>query len=133
MAVRGSSLIGARLGHYEIRSVIGSGGMGDVFRADDTKLGRPVAVKLLAEDLVSASARQRFQREAQLASSLNHPHILTVHDAGEFEGRQYLVTEFVDGGTLQEWAFASPRSWRHIIDVMVGVADALAMAHAAGI
>jgi len=133
MAVRGSSLIGARLGQYEIKSVLGSGGMGDVYRADDTKLGRPVAIKLLAEDLVSASARQRFQREAQLASSLNHPHILTVYDVGEFDGRQYLVTEFVDGGTLQEWAFASPRTWRNSVDLMVGVADALATAHAAGI
>src|SRR5262249_12618518 len=65
-----------------------SGGMGDVYRALDTKLNRSVAIKVLSADVADASARRRFQREAQMASSLNHPHILTVHDAGEFEGRQ---------------------------------------------
>ena len=68
-----------------------------------------------------------------MASSLNHPHILTVHDAGEFEGRQYLVTEFVDGGTLKDWARAEKRTWREIVGLLVGVADGLAAAHAAGI
>ena len=85
---------GIRLGPYEIVAPIGAGGMGEVFRAHDTKLNRPVAVKLLSDDLADAAARRRFQREAQMASSLNHPHILTVYDAGEIEGRQYLVTEF---------------------------------------
>ena len=68
-----------------------------------------------------------------MASSLNHPHILTVYDAGEFEGRQYLVTEFVDGGTLKDWASAEKRTWRQIVELLVGVADGLAAAHAAGI
>src|SRR5260370_30122636 len=68
-----------------------------------------------------------------MASSLNHPHILTVHDAGDFEGRQYLVTEFVDGGTLKDWAHAENRTWREIVTLLVGVADGLATAHAAGI
>src|SRR5213594_430345 len=77
--------------------------MGTVYRALDTKLNRPVALKFLSDDLADTSARRRFQREAQTASSLNHPHILTVYDAGEFEGRQYLITEFVDGGTLKSW------------------------------
>jgi eukaryotic-like serine/threonine-protein kinase len=107
--------------------------MGEVYRALDTKLNRRVAVKFLSDDLADSSARRRFQREAQLASSLNHPHILTVHDAGEFDGRQYLVTEFVDGGTLKEWALRETRTWRHVAELLVGVADGLATAHAAGI
>src|ERR1051326_4064854 len=85
-----------KLGPYEIVEPIGAGGMGEVYRALDTKLNRPVAVKLLAEDLADSAAYRRFQREAQMASSLNHPHIVTVHDFGEIEGRQYLVTEYVD-------------------------------------
>src|SRR6202795_2082580 len=101
---------GTQLGSYRIESQLGEGGMGTVYRALDTKLNRPVAIKFLSADLVDAVARRRFQREAQMASSLNHPHILTVHDAGEFEGRQYLVTEFVDGGTLKDWAKAEKRT-----------------------
>jgi len=107
--------------------------MGTVYRALDTKLNRPVAIKVLSDELADASARRRFQREAQMASSLNHPHILTVHDAGEFEGRQYLITEFVDGGTLKDWARAQKRSWREVVELLIGVADGLATAHAAGI
>src|SRR6478736_3102455 len=97
------SLIGQRLGAYEVQAQIGAGGMGVVYRALDTSLNRPVAIKLLFDELATPEARRRFQREAQTASSLNHPHILTVHAAGELEGRQYLVTEFVDGGTLRDW------------------------------
>jgi serine/threonine protein kinase len=106
--------------------------MGTVYRAFDTKLNRPVAIKFLSSDLADADARRRFQREAQLASSLNHPHILTVHDAGEFEGREYLVTEFVDSGTLKDWA-RGKHSWRQVVELLAGVADGLAAAHAAGI
>src|SRR5689334_15865532 len=95
---------GIRLGSYEVLAPIGAGGMGTVYRAMDRKLNRPVAVKVLSSDLADLAARRRFQREAQMASSLNHPHILTVYDVGEFEGLQYLVTEFVDGGTLRDWA-----------------------------
>jgi len=124
---------GTHLGPYEIAAMIGAGGMGEVYRATDTKLNRPVAVKFLADELADAIARQRFQREAQMASVLNHPHILTVFDVGEFEGRQYLVTEFVDGGTLREWATAEKRSWQQVVELLTGVADALATAHGAGI
>jgi Tol biopolymer transport system component/predicted Ser/Thr protein kinase len=124
---------GTQFGPYRIEHVLGEGGMGVVYRALDTKLNRPVAVKLLSDDLADAAARRRFQREAQMASSLNHPHILTVHDAGDFDGRQYLVTEFIDGGTLKDWMVAQKRSWRQSVELMVGVADALAAAHAAGI
>src|ERR1700685_1260220 len=104
--------LGPEIGPYRIEAILGEGGMGVVYRALDTKLNRPVAIKFLFEELADAAARRRFQREAQTASSLNHPHILTVHDAGEFEGRQYLVTEFVDGGTLKDWANREKRTWR---------------------
>src|SRR5579863_393873 len=124
---------GFQLGTYRIEAPIGEGGMGVVYRALDTKLNRPVAVKFLSNELADAEARRRFQREAQLASALNHPHILTVYDAGEFEGRQYLVTEFVDGGTLKSWAKQEPRTWRQIVELLTGVADGLAAAHQAGI
>src|SRR5215831_12470236 len=122
---------GLRLSTYEIVVHIGSGGMGDVYRARDTKLNRSVAIKVLSAELADASARRRFQREAQMASSLNHPHILTVHDAGEFEGRQYLVTEYVDGFTLREWGRREKPSVRRIVDLAIGIAEALACAHQA--
>ena len=111
---------------------LGAGGMGVVYRARDTKLNRLVAIKFLSETVADAAARGRFQSEAQTASSLNHPHILTVHDVGELDGRQYLVTEFVDGGTLREWAGVE-RTWPQIVELLVGVADGLAAAHVAGI
>src|ERR1700675_1325757 len=123
-----------QIGVYQVEAApLGAGGMGEVFRALDTKLNRPVAIKFLSDGLADPAARRRFQREAQTASSLNHPHILTVHDAGEFEGRQYLVTEFVDGGTLRDWARAAKRGWRQTIELLTGVADGLAAAHHAGI
>jgi serine/threonine protein kinase len=126
-------VIGQRLGVYELQAPLGEGGMGVVYRALDTKLNRPVAIKFLSDELADPAARRRFQREAQTASSLNHPHILTVHDAGEFDGRQYLVTEFVDGGTLKDWAQGTKRSWRQTLELLIGVADGLAAAHQAGI
>src|ERR1700732_3737948 len=124
---------GTQIGVYRIESTLGQGGMGVVYRALDTRLNRPVAIKFLSDQLATAAARRRFQREAQMASALNHPHILTVHDAGEFEGRQYLVTEFVDGGTLKDWANAEKRTWRQTVELLTDVADGLAAAHAAGI
>jgi len=124
---------GTQVGYYVIEAQLGEGGMGTVYRALDTKLNRPVAIKVLSDDLADAAARRRFQREAQMASSLNHPHILTVHDIGEFEGRQYIVTEFVDGGTLKDWAQREKPGWRQIVELLTGVADGLAAAHAAGI
>jgi serine/threonine protein kinase len=95
----GALRAGLLVGVYRLTAPLGEGGMGVVFGAVDTKLQRPVAIKFLSNRLADADGRRRFQREAQLASSLNHPHILTVHDVGEFEGSQYLVTELVDGGT----------------------------------
>ncbi len=124
---------GERVGRYELMSLLGSGGMGEVFRALDTQLGRHVAVKFLSAHIADPSARRRFQQEAQMASALNHPHILTVHEAGELGDRQYLVTELVDGGTLGDWARDSERTWRQVVTMLVGIADALAAAHDAGI
>jgi Tol biopolymer transport system component len=121
---------GTLVGVYRIETALGEGGMGKVFRALDTRLNRPVAIKFLSDELADAAARRRFQREAQTASSLNHPHILTVHDVGEFDGRQYIVTEFVDGGTLKHWATAEKRTWRQTVELLTGVADGLAAAHA---
>jgi serine/threonine protein kinase len=121
-----------RLGVYIVQTPLGVGGMGVVYRAVDTKLNRPVAIKFLSDHLAGAAAHRRFQREARTASSLNHPHIVTVHDAGEFEGRQYLVTELVDGGTLREWA-RGQHSWRETVELLIGVADGLAAAHDAGV
>src|SRR5439155_21394559 len=122
-----------RRGTSHLQSLLGAGGMGVVYRALDSKLNRAVAIKFLSDALADPAARRRFQREAQTASSLNHPHILTVHDAGEFEGRQYLVTEFVDGGTLRGWEQEASRGWRQTIELLTGVADGLAAAHQAGI
>jgi Tol biopolymer transport system component/predicted Ser/Thr protein kinase len=124
---------GAELGQYRIEGPIGEGGMGVVFRGLDTKLNRPVAIKVLSDELADAAARRRFQREAQMASSLNHPHILTIYDVGEIDGQQYLVTELVDGGTLKKWLREQSRSWQDVASLLTGVADGLATAHSAGI
>jgi TolB-like protein len=126
-------LTGQQLGTFVVQEPIGTGGMGVVYRAVDTNLNRIVAIKFLSDEWATPAARRRFQREAQTASSLNHPHILTVHDAGEVDGRQYLVTEFVDGGTLRQWMRRTPHEWRPTIELLIGVADGLATAHDAGI
>jgi len=123
---------GTELGSYRVESVLGEGGVGVVYLALDTKLNRRAAVKFLSDQVADASARRRFQREAQMASSLNHPHIVTVYHAGEFNDRQYLVTELMDGGTLRQWAKRT-RSWRQIVELLICVADALAAAHAVNI
>jgi serine/threonine protein kinase/tetratricopeptide (TPR) repeat protein len=132
--VAGGSLLaaGTLIGTYRIDGPLGAGGMGIVYRATDTKLNRPAAIKVLPENLADPEARRRFQREAQMVSSLNHPHIVTVYDAGEYQDRQYLITEYIDGGTLRQWA-AQPRGWQKIVELLIGVADGIAVAHEAGI
>lgn len=114
---------GERLGHYVIESELGAGGMGQVFRARDTRLQRPVAIKVLTGEIADQMARHRFEREALAASALNHPHIVTVHEAGEADGHPYLVTEIVDGGTLDDWAMSTRPTWRHVADLLADVAD----------
>ena len=125
--------VGDRLGPYEIVGEIGAGGMGKVYRARDTRLNRSVAIKFLASDVADEEARRRFVQEAKTTSSLNHPHILTVHEVGEVEGQQYLVCEYADAGTLREWARVGRRTWREVLEILIGIGDALACAHAAGI
>ena len=126
-------MIGKTISRYRIEEKIGEGGMGVVYRAKDLDLDRHVAVKVLSADLADEDRRRRFQQEAQTASSLNHPHILTVFEAGTFEGWQYLVTEFIDGWTLREWIRRARPSSRQILELVTGVAEALACAHAASI
>ncbi len=124
---------GTLLDHYRIDGVLGRGGIGTVYRATDTKLNRPVAIKFLTAAVADADARRRFKQEAETASALNHPHIVTVYDVGEHDGREYIVSELVDGGTLDDWAAAAKHSWRQSVELLTGVADALAAAHAAGV
>lgn len=107
--------------------------MGEVYRARDTRLNRTVAIKLLSDEAADATARRRFQREAETASALNHPHILAIHDTGDTGGRQFIVMELADGGTLREWLRAGRHTWRQLLEMLTGVAEALAAAHAAGI
>src|SRR5437773_359562 len=97
-------MIGQTLGHYRIEIKLGEGGMGVVYRARDLQLNRNVAIKFLSSNLADAASRRRFQQEAQTVSSLNHPHILTVFEADELDGQQYLVTEYIEGSTLRDWA-----------------------------
>jgi serine/threonine protein kinase/Tol biopolymer transport system component len=125
---------GTRLGHYRIDGVLGRGGMGVVYRATDTRLGRPVAIKFLSLSIPDDAAKRRFEQEAKTASALNHPHVVSVYDVGEHDGRQYIVSELVDGGSLTDWAVATPkRSWRQCVELLAGVADGIASAHAAGV
>ena len=125
---------GTQLGNYRIDGVLGRGGMGVVYRATDTKLHRPVAIKFLSVAVTDAQAKRRFQQEAKTASGLNHPHIVTVYDVGEHDGQQYIVSELVDGGTLDQWSSATRhKNWRQSVELLTGIADGIAAAHAAGV
>src|SRR5262245_38727551 len=123
---------GLRLGPYEILARLGEGGMGDVYRATDTRLHRTVAIKLL-RGLADEKSRKRFEREAQAASSLNHPHICTVHDVGEADGEPYLVMEHLQGGTLRARIDRGPLPMADVIALAMQIAEALDAAHTLGI
>ena len=119
--------------HYEIRSQIGSGGMGDVYLADDTKLGRKVAIKFLHEKFSKDEGLlNRFIQEAKAASALNHPNILTVYEIGEHEGKHYISAEYIDGKTLRE-RMKQRLTFDETLSIMVQTAEALSAAHQAGI
>ncbi len=128
------TLVGRTLGHYEIVSVIGAGGMGEVYRARDTKLDRQVAIKVLPQHLSShPEAISRFEREAKAVAALSHPNILAIHDFGHDGGAIYAVMELLEGETLRARLDHSVLNWREAVKIASAVADGLAAAHARGI
>src|SRR5271154_6480092 len=125
---------GVRLGPYEILDALGAGGMGEVYRARDTRLGRDVAVKILpAEFSADPVAKQRFEREAKTISGLNHPNICTLHDVGSQDGVDYLVMECVEGETVAKRLERGPLPLEQVLKHGAQIADALDKAHRAGI
>jgi eukaryotic-like serine/threonine-protein kinase len=127
-------LAGTRLGAYEIVSPLGSGGMGEVYRARDTRLDRLVAIKILREPSAADSDRRlRLQREARVLSQLTHPHICTLHDVGEHAGSMFLVMELLDGETLAHRLEQGPLPIEQALTVATTIADALSAAHRHGI
>jgi eukaryotic-like serine/threonine-protein kinase len=125
---------GTRLGPYEIVQPIGSGGMGDVYRARDTRLDRDVAVKVLPERFArDGEARMRFEREAKAVAALTHPNILAIHDYGSTAEAAYSVTELLEGQTLRQRIIEGPVPWRKVVEIGAALADGLAAAHAKAI
>jgi serine/threonine-protein kinase len=125
---------GAKLGRYEIRSQVGAGGMGEVYLAQDTKLDRKVALKILPPSLAEDTDRMsRFVREAKLASALNHPNIITIHEIGEIDGVHFIATEFIEGETLTIQLQRESPSLKSTLEIGLQVASALDVAHRAGI
>ncbi len=125
---------GQMVGHFRIADVLAMGGMGEVYLADDTRLGRKVALKLLPPQFtVNADRVRRFGQEARAASALNHPNIVTIHEIGQTDSLHFIATEFVDGGTLREYMANTRMTMGEVLDVAVQVASALSAAHEAGI
>src|SRR5919204_6155885 len=122
--------VGTRLGPYEVLDPIGAGGMGEVYRARDTRLDRIVAVKVLAPALASdAGFKTRFEREARTISSLNHPHICVLHDVGQEAGVDFLVMEYLEGQTLSARLRSGPMPLGQALQYAIQIADALDGAH----
>ena len=119
-----------KLGPYEIVSPIGAGGMGEVYRARDTRLDRTVAIKVLPQHLADTpDAKQRFEREARAISALNHPHICALYDVGSQNGTDFLVMEFIEGETLAARIDKSSLSIKELLEIGIQIADALDKAH----